>query len=554
MSDFHVGQKLKVVALQGDWGVSNHVGAEGGRFLIDDRSRAVRLCTEFLGRVNSVKPDLALVPELAIPRESVPAIVESVKGHDRDIVFIGGIEGLTKSEYEAIGHTYGSAQSLATFPSSGYVNAMLMIVKTASTLVVRLRAKRVPSRPENVGPPLALGAGPFTVLKLGAPSVVIVPLICAEFVWPEGLWKALAEEVDSNIDVVPVIQRNTDPDAHHTSPELHRAFTEASRVNGARFIFANQAYGKGCDGTSYVIVPPNSPADPSFDHARYELWHLPGVRTYKGFRIPDISGCVWTAEIVRPHTGSSALGNRLCEGAVLEVFAPAVAPISGVAAGLMRTAAIRLGDALVLPVTGAHDSPVLFALEALTQSNPRFVLSGSSTASAQEVLFKTHTSDWPSWKTVEGIVSELVESAALMSAAGDAVCLQPCDGGNCTFDGKPLAVLFAPNVDRAIEAFLSTGIELDGGTLPLGLVLIGVTTGTSVVDARRVGDVSRADRITSRNEDYTGIPTDVTDNAVVMRPDQIEFRTLIELKPNLSAPTSADARVRIESLYSRVYS
>src|SRR5688572_1767093 len=92
--DFVLANEFRMLALQGDWGVRNEVGAEGGRFVIDDRERAHRSCVEFLGRVGASNAHMALIPELAIPRQTVPQIVQAVRDFDRSLVFIGGIEGL----------------------------------------------------------------------------------------------------------------------------------------------------------------------------------------------------------------------------------------------------------------------------------------------------------------------------------------------------------------------------------------------------------------------------------------------------------------------------
>jgi hypothetical protein len=218
--DFALDDELRMLALQGDWGVRNDVGAEGGRFLVDDPPRAHQTCLEFLVRLRASTAHMALIPELAIPRQTIPHIIATIREFPRSIVLLGG----TQQEYASILNDVGESQGLIPGGAAGYVNSLLILVKTPTRFVAHARAKRVASRAENLdGPPMALGNAPFTVLRLGATPLTVVPLICAEFVWPEHLWERLAAEVAWNIDVVPVLQRTEDLDARHISPQLHRA-------------------------------------------------------------------------------------------------------------------------------------------------------------------------------------------------------------------------------------------------------------------------------------------------------------------------------------------
>src|SRR5258708_5030344 len=167
--DFALGDELRMLALQGDWGVRNDVGAEGGRFLVDDPATAHQACVDFLGRVSASDAHVALVPELAIPRQTVPNIIATIRNFPRSVVFLGGIEGLTRQEYASILNGVGESQGLVPGGAAGYVNSLLILVKTPTQFVAHVRAKRVPSRAENLdGPPMALGDPPFTVLRLGA--------------------------------------------------------------------------------------------------------------------------------------------------------------------------------------------------------------------------------------------------------------------------------------------------------------------------------------------------------------------------------------------------
>jgi len=556
--DFTVDDDIRTLALQGNWGVRIRYGPEGGRFVVAERERATQACLAFVDRVRTSNAHVAFTPELSIPYEAVAPIIDAVRSIQRSVAFIGGIEGLTRLEYESIAGTNGTSQPLTDGTTDGYVNPMLIVVKTATRFVVRVRAKRVPSRAENQhGPPMATGAGPFTILTLGPTPFIIVPLICAEFVWPEGLWARLEAEVATNIDIVPVLQRNDDLDARHTSPALNRAYTQGGKTARARFVFINQAVGDCCDGTCYVVVPPTSPADPAFDHSTNELWHLPGVRNYRGFRIPDRTGCLWSAVVSHPGAAASALGNRACEGQVTEVLSPAGEPLRGLSAGLLRSTAIahriRLTPTIARIPEGGQRSAAHEVIEALDRDANRYLLRQLTTAAANNIVFQTRCNEWPLWSTVEGVISELVEAGALLAAGSDPVQLTPCPGGNCQIAGKPLAILYAPDVDSALTAHFTTERLFDGSALPAGIVLLGVVSGPSTVGARRVGDVLRADRVTSRSSELTGIPAETNASAVTIRPDDVDFWPILHLRPNLVQHTPAAARERIQSLFPAVY-
>jgi hypothetical protein len=549
--DFALDDELRILALQGDWGVRNDVGAEGGRFLVDDPPRAHQACLEFLVRLRASTAHMALIPELAIPRQTIPHIIATIREFPRSVVFLGGIEGLTQQEYASILNGVGESQGLIPGGAAGYVNSLLILVKTPTRFVAHARAKRVASRAENLeGPPMALGDAPFAVLRLAATPLTVVPLICAEFVWPEHLWERLDDEVAWNIDVVPVLQRNEDLDGRHIGPQLHRAYTQGGKTAHTRFVFVNQAIGAGCDGTSYVVVPPTAPADPAFDHSSNELWHLPGVRTYRGFRIPDRTGCIWSAHVVSPQAAASALGNRFCAGGVTEVLTPAGAPLRGLSVGLMRSVAAVYRQRLMPHAGTAAYDPVIAALE---RQGMRYILREITSEAANDIFFRMYCAEWPRWGTVESVIGDCVEAAALLAAGGDNVVLTPCDGGNCSLAGKPVAVLYAPNVDVALTAKFPLARVFDASPIPAALVLIGVVAAPAAVGAHKVGDVLRADRVTSGSPDLAGMPPRTEESSVTIRIDDVEFRSLTELRPNLDQPGAAAARERIRTLFPKVY-
>jgi hypothetical protein len=552
--DFVLGHELRVLALQGDWGLTNSVGPQGGRFVIANPTRATAGCQRFLELVAQSAPDLALIPELAIPREMVPTIIDAVKKSERSLAFVGGIEGLTRAEYELLldGIEGGQIQALDG-ANSAYVNALLIVLKTPSQFRVLVRAKRVPAKVESDhAPQMAPGSGPFITLALGTPPVTIMPLICAEFVWADCLWTLLNEtnEAPQRIDFIPVLQHNSDnTPAKHTGPALYLAYTRGEQTGHSRFLLINQGLGEHCDGECYVIVPPNAANVPAFDHSCNELWHLPGVAAGKGFRLPDRTGCVWFAQIRSPHAPTGALGTRPCSGYVLEVFTPTGKLFQGIALGLMRSACILLSPMAEQSQPGVADA----FRQSLSFQSVTYVLRALDTAAANEVVFKTKCAQALGWDSVEHVVKDLVEVSALLACGADPVALEPCDGGNCTLAGRPLLVLYAPRVDDALMARFSTATQFNAEASPSGVVLVGVTTGPSYVGATRIGEVIRADRVTTSSTELLDSPVKSPASAAAIRIDDVEFRSLTELKSNLSATNTAAARTRLQQLFPKAY-
>jgi hypothetical protein len=551
--DFDVTDEVRILALQGDWDLERKVGPGGGKYVIAEPERAHQACMRFLKHVGDSDAQIAMVPELTIPIGTVPAIIEAINGLPKSLVFLGGIEGIGQQQYKTLlDGVNGQWQAFSKDETGDYVNSLLMIVKTATKFVVQLRAKRVSSRPENVhGLPMAKGAGPFVTIRLGMKPVTIVPLICSEFVWPEELWGHLEKEVHNNIDLVPVLQRNNDIDSRHTGPQLHRAYTSGGGTKDTRFIFANQARDESCDGTCYVVVPPTTPSAPAFDHSRNELWDLPAPATFKGFRIPDLTGCIWSARITLEHAPASALANPVCEGMVREVLTPAAAPYRGVILGLMRTAAVVVGEQLRRNHTPSAVRAAV--LSVLDRQKPTYVLSSLNTDSANDVYFRLQCAEPVTWHTVEPVIRELVEAAALLGSGGDSVSLTPCEGGNCRLAERPVLVLYAPNVDEALEKRFSQAMGFEGAPIPTAIVLLGVVSSAVAVDAKRVGDVLRADRVTSASDDLADSPKKVEDSSASIRIDEIEFRSMQQLRSNLKLATLAAARARLQELFPKAY-
>lgn len=551
-TDFEVSDELRILALQGDCELVKQTAPTGGRYVISNRDSAREACLTFLDRVKTSDVQLAMMPELAIPLDTVADIISAVQELTKSLVFLGGVEGLTREEYESLleGVEGGETQPLAENAPGNYVNSLLLIVKTPSLSVVRLRAKRVPSRPEHLdGPPMAKGAGPFSTIRLGNAPVTVVPLVCSEFVWPE-LWTHLDSEVPGNIDLIPVLQHNDDAGARHTGPQLHQGYTRGGSTTHTRFIFVNQAISESCDGTCYVVAPPTSPPAPTFDHSCRELWTLPGIATYKGFRIPDLTGCIWFARIVTAHAPTSALAAPVCEGGVVEVLMPSAAKLRGLVLGLMRTAEVIVGlQMLSYAPSDVRD----IVLKALDRQKATYVLHSLTTDSANTVFYEMQGSGPIGWPSVENVIRELVEGAALLASAGDEAFLMPCEGGNYRLAGRPVLILHAPQVDEGLtQRFLQSG-RFEATPIPVAVLLLGVVTGATTVGAKRIGDVLRADRVTSSSDDLADFPKKDEDSSVTIRVDDVEFRSLHELRGNMQSQTLTAARARLQELFPKVY-
>ena len=424
---------------------------------------------------------------------------------------------------------------------------MIVAVRSSSQLRVYFRAKRYSSGPENAGgPSIVLGNGEFLVLKLGSMPFVIVPLICSEFVWPD-LMNRLAAEIDGlAIDLIPVIQRNKDINRTHLTPVIHLAYQSLR----TRFVLANQALLGSSDGTCFVVTPPTSPKAPAFDHGRQVLW-LPESSTYQGFRIADHTGCFWYAEITHPDGPTDATRVRVCEGRVLGALMSGDTSIAGLSAGLMRSGAATMFEA----TSGSNwsDTEPKKRYRASFSVGDAYILEGSTRTTANDVFFRMICGAAPSWTSVESIVEELIEAGALLASGGDQVRIVPCPGGNCRVGSRAVAVLFSPVVDAAFEKRFSTNALLDGEPLPVGVILLKVEASSRSPRAKTVGDVLRADRISTPSPELTGGPVRTSDSAVVIGLGNIHFCEVKDLRPSLGEATLKSARDRTQAILPEVF-
>jgi hypothetical protein len=546
---FPLAHDLKLVALQGDCALEVKVEADGGTYVVKDVGRARQACLTLIEHARAENVHLALIPELAIPQQVVAVLIEAIKSSTKPLIFIGGIEGISPAEYRALVATHGGTPDLPEGGAGTYVNAMLVAIRTATNLKIYLRAKRFASGPENRGgPQLALGAGPFLVLKLGSAPFVIVPLICSEFTWPE-LWTKLKEDAAGlPIDLIPVLQRNQDIERRYTGPVMHAAYQNNLQT---RFVLANQALLTcSSDGTCFVVTPPVTPAAPGFDHGRHELW-LPNTATYKGFRIPERTGCFWYAEITHPAGQGNAARPPVCHGRVLAVLTPSNTDLSGLPAGLMRSAA---ADRYFVKceATWAKTEPKKSYRSSLVTGDT-YILNGASRSTANGAFVQMICDARPTWETVERLVDEFIDTGAMLACGGDQVRLTPCPGGNCTVSGRPVAVLYAPDVDAALEARFSTEELLSGATLPTGIVLVGMEASSRIPRAKTVGDVLRADRVSSESPELSDGPARVPASSVTISLGNIYFCEPGNLRRSLDETTLADARNRSAEFLPGVY-
>lgn len=547
--EFPVTYDLKLVALQGDCNLREEITSTGGRYVVDHPEKARQACLKLVAHARSENAHLALIPELAIPHQTIAELIETVGSNPQPLVLIGGIEGITPLEYRTLVSNHDGNPDILESSSGTYVNAMIVVVRTLKNVKTYFRAKRFASGPENAGgPQLALGNGKFLVLKLGAAPFVIVPLICSEFVWPE-LWTKLKEDAPGfAVDLMPVLQRNRDIERRYTGPVIHTAYQNNLQT---RFVLANQALlPNTSDGTCFVIAPPMSPSAPGFDHGRHELW-LPPSSTYRGFRIPERTGCFWSAGVTHPAGPMNATKPPVCHGRVLAVLRPPGVDLSGLPAGLMRSAAADKYSATSEPFWQNTEPRKSYRSTLVTGSV--YLLDGASRFTANDAFYQMICDARPTWSSVESLINDLIEAAALLACGGDRVQIIPCPGGNCTVSGRTVAILYAPIVDTALETRFSTTSLLSGGPLPTGIVLLGVENSSRIPRAKTVGDVLRADRVSSESPDLNDGPTRVQASSVNIGLRNIHFCETSDLRPNLSLATLAAARERLSALLEGVY-
>jgi hypothetical protein len=111
--DFEIDHKLQVLTLQGEWGVRRADGPEDGRFVVDDPNRAHETCIRLVRQVRANEAQVALVPELPIPKRTLPDAIAMAEEPPSSLVFLGRIEGLTLQEYTSLLGHVGDAQPLA---------------------------------------------------------------------------------------------------------------------------------------------------------------------------------------------------------------------------------------------------------------------------------------------------------------------------------------------------------------------------------------------------------------------------------------------------------
>ena len=545
---FPLAHDLKLVALQGDCALREEITGAGGRYVVVDADRARQACLSLIERARMVHAHLALIPELVIPHYAVAELIGTIESNPEPLVVIGGLEGISPAEYRALVDQHGGVPDVPDAAPGTYVNVMLVAVRTAADVKIFFRAKRFASGPENAGgPQLALGTGEFLVLKLGSAPFVIVPLICSELIWPE-LWIKLASDVPGlAIDLMPVLQRNQDIDRRHLGPVIHTAYQNNVQT---RFVLVNQALPAGSDGTCFVVAPPASPAAPGFDQGRHELW-LPDTCTYKGFRIPERTGCFWYADVTHPAGPMNATRPPVCGGRVLAVLTPSDVDLSGLPAGLMRSAAADRYLATSNP-SWPNTEPRKSYRSSLTAGDA-YILNGASRTVTSSAFFQMICDTRPTWSTVEPLVDDLVDTGALLASGGDQVRIAPCPGGNCTVAGRPVAVLYAPRVDTALETRFSTAALLSGAALPTGIVLLKVEASSRIPRAKTVGDVLRADRVSSESPELSDGPSRVPGSSVTINLGDIHFCEPKDLKLSLDEGTLNEARNRTSAFLPGVY-
>lgn len=547
---FPLAHELKLVALQGNCGLREELTAGGGKYVVVGADRAREACLNLIERAQAANAHLALIPEMVIPQQAIADLIETLGRTQHPLILIGGVEGIVPSEYRALVAQYGGTPDVPDDAAGTYVNAMLVALRTATDLKVFFRAKRFASGPENAGgPQLALGLGEFLVLKLGSAPFAVVPLICSELVWPD-LWNTLADETAGlQIDVMPVLQRNHDTERRHWGPVVHTAYQRNAQT---RFVLVNQGLSpRLSDGTCFVIAPPSSPAAPGFDHGRNELW-LPDNSTYKGFRIPERTGCFWYADISHRNGPMNATRPPVCGGKVLAVLTPTGVDLAGLSAGLMRSVAAERYLATSAPSWSSNDVKRAYR-SSLNGADRAYVLDGASSTTASDSFFGMICDARPTWGTVESLVGGLVEATALLACGGDTVRIAPWQGGNCSVSGRSVAILYAPSIDVALSTRFSTAELLSGAALPTGIVLLEVEAASRNPKAKTVGDVLRADRVSTESPELNDGPKRVPRSSVTIGLGDIHFCEPKELRPNLDEATLILARNRTSALLPGVY-
>jgi hypothetical protein len=127
------------------------------------------------------------------------------------------------------------------------------------------------------------------------------------------------------------------------------------------------------------------------------------------------------------------------------------------------------------------------------------------------------------------------------------------EGGNCTVSGRSVAILYATSIDSALSMRFSTEALLSGQALPTGIVLLKVEASSRNPRARTVGDVLRADRVSSESPELTDGPPRVSASSVTISLGDIHFCEPKDLRPNLDEATLILAHSRTSVLLPGVY-
>ena len=203
-----------------------------------------------------------------------------------------------------------------------------------------------------------------------------------------------------------------------------------------------------------------------------------------------------------------------------------------------------------------HELPVTqpkISYRASLVSGDAFLLDGASRTSINDAFFQLIRDSRPTWPNVESLAGEFVEAGALLGCGGDQVRITPCRGGNCTVSGRPVAVLRAPVVDEALEARFSSANSLTSAPIPTGIVLLCVEATSRTPRAKTVGDVLRADRVSSGSPELINCPVRVPASSVTIGIGDIHFCEPRDLRLSLEEATLAEARGRSAAILPGVY-
>jgi hypothetical protein len=189
----------------------------------------------------------------------------------------------------------------------------------------------------------------------------------------------------------------------------------------------------------------------------------------------------------------------------------------------------------------------------LDRTKPSYILRDLATGSAKTVFYELRCGPEFGWDQVVPIVAELIEGAGLLTSGGDLVQVTPEGGTNCKMAGRPLLFLHSPDIDEALAKRFSPEVQFDGAPVPAGVLLLGVLQGPSRLDAKRIGDVLRADRVTSNSENLSDFPEKEHNSSVTARVEDVEFRSLQQLRKNVDLESLIEARGRLQELLPKVY-